>query len=111
MISYPALCLKVDLEYQFVFPTEIVQVHSEGSYSIITLKDGKKLTICKKLKDVEELLPTDIFMRVHHSDIINLMYLSSYSNHNPPSVQLSTGATVQISRRKKVEFMQKFLKI
>lgn len=111
MSPYPALCLKVDLEYQFIFPAEIVQVHSEGSYSIITLKSGKKLTISKKIKDVEALLPRDIFMRVHHSDIINLMYLSSFSNDTKALVYLSTGAVVQVSRRKKVEFMERFLKI
>lgn len=109
MTTYPALCLKVGSDYQFVYPSEIIHVHSEGSYSILTIKDNKKLIVSKKLKEIEAQLPMDIFIRVHHSHLVNLMYLHSYGRDNNAEIRLINGDSIKISRRKRSEFMHRFI--
>lgn len=109
MTSYPALCLKVEGDYQFVFPSEIVHVQSEGSYSIVTINENKKLVVSKKLKEIEAQLPQDIFVRVHHSYLINLIYLHSYGKNNRSEIHLTNGDMIKISRRKRPDFMNRFI--
>ena len=111
MTSYPALCLKVEGDYKFVFPSEIVHIHSEGSYSIVTIKENKKLIVSKKLKEIEAQLPPDIFVRVHHSYVINLMYLQSYGKDSSSEIHLTNGDMIKISRRKRPDFMNRFILI
>lgn len=111
MKAYPALCLNVGRDIQFIHPAEIILVQSEGSYSHLTLQGGIKITVSKKIKDIESILPEDIFVRVHHSTIINLMFLSKFHNNESSEIELTNGTNVKLSRRKKTQFMSRFVKI
>jgi len=75
------------------------------------LSSNKKITVCKKLKDLAINLPKELFVRVHNSDIINLMYITGLSKNTDSKIQLSNNSTVKLSRRKKAEFLQRFIKI
>ena len=109
MTNFPAICLKMGSDYQFVFPSEIIHVHSEGSYSVLTIKGNKNLIISKKLKEVEAQLPADIFVRVHHSYLVNLMYVQSYGSDSSSELFLTNGDVIKMSRRKKTDFMERFI--
>ncbi|HEX2866243.1 MAG TPA: response regulator [Ignavibacteriales bacterium] len=53
----------------------IVYITSNDGYSNLFTKEGKKLLVRKLLREWEEVLPGDHFIRIHHSTIINLDYL------------------------------------
>lgn len=57
----------------------IVLLESEGEYVRLHLNDGTKLVTLFRLKNMESALPTDMFMRVHRSYIINTNHISSYT--------------------------------
>ena len=111
MDKYPIISLSLGNEYRFYFPKDIIYCKSEGSYSQIYFEDGKSSTSAKKLKDLEAILPDDLFVRVHHSYIVNLMYVSKFFNEEVKEIEMKNGVRVLVSRRKKVLFLSNFLKL
>lgn len=70
---------------------------------------GKKI-ICssRNLKYYEESLPSEQFMRVHHSFIVNLKHVAGYSNHE--EILLSENLRCSLSGSHKHAFLQLFRK-
>jgi two-component system LytT family response regulator len=79
---------------------------ADSNYTAIHLQGGKKITASRTLKDFEEQLPPYIFVRVHHSHIINITYVERYIKGEGGQVVLSNGKTVDVSRRKKQELLE-----
>ena len=65
------------------------------------------MIVTKTLKDFEELLNEYDFIRVHNSHLINLNHVTKYTKGEGGVVTLSDGAEVDVSRRKKEEFLQR----
>lgn len=61
----------------FVKYDNIVYIQAESEYSNIFLKNGEKLFVRKLLKWWEENLPSDKFLRIHRSNIVNVNYIKS----------------------------------
>ncbi|MCU7497206.1 MAG: response regulator transcription factor [Ignavibacteria bacterium] len=55
--------------------SSIVYISANDGYTYIHTKEGKKPLIRRQLKEWEELLPKEQFLRIHHSTIINLEYM------------------------------------
>lgn len=84
---------------------------SEGSYTKIFLENGKTTTSAKKLKELEQMFPDEVFARVHHSCIVNMMYITKYVKADSNQIKLTNGDEVSISRRKTAEFLARFLQL
>ncbi len=54
--------------------SELVMIEAAGSYCKVYIRGGKTAMMRKILKDWESVLPSDSFLRVHRSKIINLNY-------------------------------------
>jgi two-component system LytT family response regulator len=91
---------------QFFEINDIVSLGAENNYTIIFLKSGLKITVSKTLKDFEELLPGAIFLRIHHSWIINKTHCQKYLKGEGGQVIMSNGQVLDVARRKKEEFMK-----
>jgi two-component system, LytTR family, response regulator len=93
----------------FIHTEEIIKCEARGSYSIVYLS-GKKNVICAKtLKEMEDLLTAQNFVRVHNSWIINTRYLKKYYRGKNSYIEMEDGSTVTISLRKKGDLLS-FLK-
>ncbi|UEG48985.1 LytTR family DNA-binding domain-containing protein [Ferruginibacter lapsinanis] len=86
----------------------IMHFEAEGSYTNVYIKGKCKELITKSLKEFGEILPTDIFFRVHHSHIVNLNYIKKYYKGRGGYIELEDGTTVEVSARKKDEFLERF---
>lgn len=84
----------------------IVQLEASSNYTNIYMEDRSKIIASKTLKDFEELLPEDIFFRTHHSHIINLSFIKRYIKGDGGQIELQNGNYVDVSRRKKEEFLK-----
>jgi len=91
---------------QFVEIGNIVYLEAESNYTIIYIRDGYKITVSKTLKDFEELLPHQLFIRIHHSHIINKNHIQKYIRGEGGQVIMTNGKTLDVARRKKEEFMK-----
>jgi len=63
--------------------------------------------VAKTLKEFEELLSDQDFFRVHNSDLINLDFIKSYSKGKGGSVLLQDGTELEVSTRRKDDFLKK----
>jgi two-component system LytT family response regulator len=91
---------------EFIPIKNIIHVESKSNYSKIFLTDNKSIMVTKILKDFEEMLVPYNFYRVHNSHLINLNYIQKYVRSQGGHVQLQDGTLIDISRRKKEEFLK-----
>lgn len=84
----------------------IIHLEASSNYTNIYLIDKSKIIASKTLKDFEELLPDDIFFRTHHSHIINLNFIKRYIKGDGGQIELQNGTFIEVSRRKKEEFLK-----
>jgi two-component system, LytTR family, response regulator len=87
---------------------DIVHLKAEGNYTNVFTKDRKRRLVSRNLKEFEELLPSAIFCRIHHSHIVNLNYVKKYYKGRGGYIELTDGTTVEVSARKRDEFLEKF---
>lgn len=84
---------------------DILYCKAEGSYTQIVLRNNQHALVSKNLKDFETLLADSGFFRVHHSYIINLAHVEKYVKGEGGYVVLTDNRHVDVSRRKKEEFL------
>ena len=71
------ISVKADYKVSLVRIADIVYIESEGEYVRMHLCDGSTITLFR-LKNMEAALPSEQFMRVHRSYIVNLRAIRSY---------------------------------
>jgi two-component system, LytTR family, response regulator len=96
---------------QILQSEEIWYCESEGGYTRFYLTNGKISLISKTLKEVEDVLETKGFCRVHHSYLINLRYVQKYVRGDGGEVIMANGKNIPVSRNKKQEFLNFLEKI
>lgn len=72
------ISVKADYKVSLVKISDIVYLESEGEYVRLHLADGSSITTLFRLKNMEAALPSEYFMRVHRSYIVNLKYTRAY---------------------------------
>ena len=85
---------------------DVVHLEANSNYTNIYFNNKTKIIASKTLKEFEELLPEDIFFRTHHSHLINLNYIKRYIKGDGGQIELQNGNFVDVSRRKKEEFLK-----
>lgn len=85
----------------------IVRCESTGNYTRIFFTDKKNLMVSRPLKEFEELLSDVDFFRVHNSHLINMQQMQSYIQGEGGFALMSDGAQVEVSRRRKADFLKK----
>ncbi len=85
---------------------DIVYLEGESNYSTLHFINHPKLLASRTLRDFEELLPSEMFYRVHNSYIINLRYIKRYLKGDGGQIEMENGHFVDVSRRKKEEFIK-----
>jgi len=70
------------------------------------LNNGQTILVTKLLKDFEEMLFGYRFYRVHNSHLINLDYIKKYIRGDGGQIVTQNGDIIDVSRRKKDEFLK-----
>lgn len=95
----------------FVDLTDILRLEADGNYTNFHLRNGSKLVISKSLNKYEQLLTESHFFRVHNKHLINLNCIKKYIKGKGGQVVMEDDFAVDVSRRKKEDFMQKMAEI
>jgi two-component system LytT family response regulator len=90
---------------------EVVRCQADANYTTFFFTGENKMMVTKTLKEFEELLDEYDFIRVHNSHLINLNHVAKYTKGEGGVVTMSDGAEVDVSRRKKEEFLQRLNKL
>ncbi len=79
---------------------DIIRFESEGSYTTVYLTEGKKIIVSKIIKEFEEMLTSEGFMRVHQSHLINRNHIFCFEKQDNV-ITMKDSSTVPVSTRKK----------
>ena len=83
---------------------DITYCEADGNYTRVHVFSGRILLVSKTLKDVEDLVFSDHFYRIHKSFLVNLNYVKSFSRVEN-SVMLENNQVLPVSNRKNTEFL------
>lgn len=93
--------------YEFVDLQHITWCKSDGSYTTFHLTNKIKITSSRNLGFYEELLNQFNFFRINHGIIINMGHIKSYIKGKGGYVVMTDGTELEISQRKKGEFLER----
>jgi len=91
--------------YEFIYVSSIIYCQAEGAYTKVFISDKKPMLISRTLGDVEELLPPEMFQRIHHSTLINVAHVSQFLRTDGGYVVLKNGEKLSVSKAKKEMLM------
>jgi len=90
---------------------EIIRCQADANYTTFFFAIEKKIVVARTLKEFEDLFSDYDFIRVHNSHLINLHHVVKYTRGEGGVVTMSDGAEVDVSRRKKEEFLQRLVQL
>lgn len=83
--------------------TDIIHLSANGAYTDIHLSGNRKIIASKTLKNIEDLIHSSQFLRVHNSHIINKHYIAKVVKSKYGSVIMINGFDIPISASKRKE--------
>lgn len=92
--------------YQMEKINNIIYCEADANYTRIFLASSKSHLVSKTLKVVEDLLPDEVFFRIHKSYLINLNYVDEYSRVDGHKVILERGVELSIAHRRIDDFVK-----
>ncbi|MFL0685218.1 LytTR family two component transcriptional regulator [Algoriphagus aquaeductus] len=98
-----AVFIKADNAFERVQYDDIFYVEANGNMVTIFTKN-RDFSIRKSMKEIEEILPSQLFLRVQKSYIVHLGQIESF---NTKEITLKQGAVVQVGRQYYNSFLAK----
>ena len=99
--SQSKIALPTSERLLFVKIEDIIRCQGENNYTKFFLNDGHSVLVSKTIKEYEELLKEDGFIRVHQSHLINKKHVNSYEKREGGYLKMVDGSMVSISRQRK----------
>lgn len=84
-----------------IAPRDLLRCEADGNYTHLHLSGGEHLLTARTLKDFEELLQPHRFERVHMSHLVNFFHVRKFLHQEGGVLQLSDGALVPVSQRRR----------
>ncbi len=100
------ICLPTAEGFDIILAQDIMYCCADSNYTFVHLQDALPLCVSKTLAEIEEILPFPQFFRIHKSHLINLNHLKKYLKNQGGIAVMSDGKELDISRRKKVQFIE-----
>lgn len=102
------LALPSDEGLIFVSVEDIIRCESKGGYTYFYKQNGEKVISSRNIKEYEDILPENIFFRVHNSHIINLQFVKKYHKGRGGCIEMQDGALIEVAIRRKDDFLSRF---
>jgi two-component system, LytTR family, response regulator len=94
--------------YSFIDVDSIIYCQADLNYTRVVHASGDPVLSTRSLKEFEDMLDTKIFFRCHKSWLINLRHIKKYSRVDGTRVLMADDKWVDISVRKREEFLDIF---
>ena len=92
---------------RFIILKDIIRCEADSNYTSFFLNSGEKVLVTKTLKEYDEILSGLDFIRVHQSHLVNSKYIERYLKGDGGTIIMTDGSEVEVSRRRKEEFLRK----
>lgn len=110
--THKPLTNKIALPYQngvtFVYLKDVIYCESDSSYTTFHLADGQHYLVTKSLKDVQDLLEDQGFLRIHRQYIINLDHIKKFFKGEGSYLIMSNGQSIPVSRIQRDRLIEQF---
>jgi len=94
---------------RFIVLKDIIRCEADNNYTNFYLSSGEKVLVTRTLKEYDETLSGLDFIRVHQSHLVNSKYIERYIKGEGGSVIMTDGSHVEVSRRRKEEFLKRMM--
>ena len=94
---------------QMIPVDSIISCESDSNYTLLLLKNNKKIVVSRTLKEIEELLEEHSFIRVHRCYLANLNEVEKYVKGDGGYLVMSDATTINVARNKKEVLLKKLL--
>lgn len=82
----------------FYNPDDIIRCEADGNYTKFFLKNQKPIITSKTLKEYDDMLAEQNFIRVHRAHLVNKKHIASFSGDH--ELKMKDNSTVEVSRRR-----------
>ncbi|MEI7499444.1 MAG: LytTR family DNA-binding domain-containing protein [Bacteroidota bacterium] len=86
---------------------DIIRLEASDVYTLFYMTNGQRFVASKPLNNYEKILEDLPFSRVHSKHLINLMFVKRYVKGKGGSIILEDNTEVEVSVRKKADFLEK----
>ena len=114
MIAGPAQVFpeKIALPYAngvvFVDLKNILYCQADDNYTFFHLVNGQKHLVSKTLRNIQETLPENIFLRVHRQYLVNLDHAAKFTKSEGNYLIMTNGFQVPVARSQKDRLIERF---
>lgn len=108
--AHKKIAIATETGFEFVKFNTIVYLEAQNNYTKFNLTNGSSITTSKTLKHYEDILPSELFFRIHKSYLVNMNFIKRFTKGDEQFVELITGQQLPVSIRKKDEFINAITK-
>jgi len=92
------IALQQQKETRYITLTDIIRCEADNTYTFFYLNTGERILVSKGLKEYTDMLPTNSFLRIHQSHLVNIKYVKSWLKEDGGVLLLTNGDKVPVSR-------------
>jgi two-component system LytT family response regulator len=86
--------------------SELIYCEAERAYCRFHLASKKNILVSKSMKEFEDILIRNNFLKVHKSNIVNIQHIEKYLRGSGGQLLMTDGSIVPVSIRKKEQLMR-----
>lgn len=102
------IALPTNEGHEIIEIAQIVRCMADTSYTHFQMSDGQKIVICRTLKEVEQALEPNGFVRVHHSHLVNPEYIKKIIKQEGGYLLMTDGSQVPVTKQKRDWLVEQF---
>ncbi len=99
------ICIPDSKGFRVISVADILYCEAESCYTIFHLENKTNFMSSRTLAEYDNLLDPDHFFRIHRSYIVNIRHIREYQKGDGGFVVMNNHKTLEVSRRKKEEFI------
>ena len=101
------LCITSLKGFQVIDLKDILYCEASSNYTNFFFTSGSSICTAKSIHEYEDILADCSFMRIHKSFLVNLVHVKGYLRGEGGKIIMSNKQELEVSRRKKEEFLKK----
>jgi two-component system LytT family response regulator len=102
------IALSTDSEIRFISVNEIMYCSAMGIRTSVHTSSNQVFLTFRPIGEYEELLPGELFFRIHNSFLINMNFVVKYIKGRGGILEMQDGTKIEVASRRKDEFLARF---
>lgn len=100
------IVLSTNERYDIVEISDIIMCKADRNYTSFYLEDGNVITVSKTMKEFEETLTKNGFIRSHRQYLVNLDHIKSFGRNTSNVIRLTRNLEAPVSTRNKDKLLE-----